>query len=123
MFKICRRCGNLVGMIHNSGAELTCCGEAMQTLKANTVDASNEKHIPVVTVKGSTVEAVVGSVIHPMLPEHSIQWIALETEHGMQRKLLQPGQEPRAVFTLADGDKPVAVYEYCNLHGLWKAEI
>ena len=122
VFKICRRCGNLVGMIHNSGAEMTCCGEPMQTLTANTVDASNEKHIPVVTVNGNTVEAVVGSVTHPMLPEHSIQWIALETEHGMQRKLLAPGQEPKAVFTLTD-DKPVAVYEYCNLHGLWKTEL
>ena len=120
VFKVCRGCGNLV--IAARDCEMTCCGEAMRTLKANTVDASNEKHIPVVTVNGDKVEAVVGSVTHPMLPEHSIQCVVLETEKGYQKKDLNPGEEPKAVFTVTD-DKPVAVYEYCNLHGLWKAEI
>ena len=120
VFKVCRSCGNLV--IAGKDSEMTCCGAAMRTLKANTVDASNEKHIPVVTLEDGRVEAVVGSVIHPMLPEHSIQCIVLETEKGYQKKDLNPGEEPRAVFTVAD-DKPLAVYEYCNLHGLWKADI
>ena len=121
-FKICRRCGNLVGVINDSGAAMQCCGEPMETLNPNTTDAAGEKHVPVVTVADGKVLAKVGSVTHPMLPEHSIQWIALETEQGMHRKKLNPGQAPEAAFQLGD-EKPVAVYEYCNLHGLWKTEI
>ena len=123
VFKICRHCGNLVGMIRDAGVPMSCCGQEMETLKPNTVDASGEKHVPVVAVEGNRVEVKVGSVTHPMLPEHSIQWIALETEHGMQRKLLQPGEAPAAAFLLTEDDKPVAAYEFCNLHGLWKTEI
>lgn len=121
-FYRCRHCGNLVGMIHASGAPMTCCGEEMQELVANTTDAALEKHVPAVTVEGDVVNVVVGSVEHPMLPEHYIQWIYLQTEHGSQRKCLQPGEAPKASFKVVD-DKPVAVYEYCNLHGLWKKEL
>ena len=121
-FKICRRCGNLVGMIRDSGAAMTCCGQEMETLNPNTTDAAGEKHVPAVTVTEDKVIAKVGTVTHPMLPEHFIQWIALETDTGMHRKRLQPGQAPEAEFVL-NGEKPVAVYEFCNLHGLWKTEL
>ena len=118
-FYICRHCGNIVGMIHDAGVPLICCGEKMDQLVANTVDASQEKHVPVVTVDGNEITVNVGSVEHPMIPEHSIVWIYLETEKGGQRKVLNPGDAPTAKFTVID-DKPIAAYAYCNLHGLWK---
>jgi superoxide reductase len=121
-FFICKHCGNLVGMIHDSGVTMVCCGEEMTELVPGVVDASREKHVPVIKIDGNRVTVEVGSVEHPMLPEHYIMWIYLETEHGGQRKALKPGDAPRAVFLLED-DKPVAAYEYCNLHGLWKAEV
>ena len=122
-FYLCRKCGNLIGMVHSSGAEVYCCGEPMQQLKANTTDAAVEKHVPVVEVKGNSVSVRVGSATHPMTEEHFIQWIYLQTEQGAQRKNLTPGSAPEAVFELAGGDKLVAVMAYCNLHGLWAAEL
>ena len=122
-FYRCKHCGNFAMMLHASGAPMTCCGEHMQLVEANTVEASTEKHIPVVTVDGDTVTVAVGSVAHPMVEEHFIQWIYLETEEGGQLKYLAPGQAPTATFKLAEGAKAVAAYEYCNLHGLWKAEL
>lgn len=121
-FFICKHCNNLVGMIHASGVPIICCGEKMEELVVNTVDASQEKHVPFVEVKGNVVEAKIGSVPHPMVPAHYIQWVYLETKHGGQRKALNPGDEPYVKFTLIN-DEPVAVYEYCNLHGLWKKEL
>ena len=109
-------------MIHDAGADLVCCGEKMDVLAPNTVDASNEKHLPVVTVEGNEVTVHVGSVTHPMAPEHFIQWIYLETDKGGMMKQLAPGEAPEAKFTLTD-EKAVAAYDYCNLHGLWKTEI
>ena len=121
-FCICRHCGNLVGMVHDAGVPVICCGEKMEVLNANTVDASNEKHLPVVAVNGNEVTVTVGAVEHPMLPEHFIQWVYLETEKGGMRKALTPGEAPVAKFALVD-DKPVAAYAYCNLHGLWMTKI
>ena len=121
-FFICRHCGNIVGMVVNAGVSITCCGEKMEELIPNTVEASAEKHLPVVTVDGSHVTVNVGSIDHPMLPEHYIEWIYLQTENGGQRKKLNPGDAPEANFLLT-GDKPVAAFAYCNLHGLWKAQI
>ena len=120
-FFICKHCGNLVGMIHASGVPMICCGEKMTALEPNTVDASAEKHVPVIAVDGNTVKVKVGSAAHPMLAEHHIEWIYLATEKGGQRKALNPGDAPEAMFTLID-DKPVAAYAYCNLHGLWMAK-
>ena len=94
----------------------------MTALEAGVVEASREKHIPEVFVRESEVEVVVGSVIHPMSEEHSILWVSLETDKGSHRIDLEVGKEPRAVFALKD-EKPIAVYAYCNLHGLWKKEI
>jgi superoxide reductase len=94
----------------------------MGELKANTTDAAQEKHVPVAEVSGNQVTVKVGSVVHPMTEQHLITWIYLQTEKGGQRKKLAAGEAPEAVFTLHD-DKPVAVYAYCNLHSLWKADL
>ena len=120
-FYRCQHCGNLVTFLHDSGVPVICCGEEMEELRPGTVDASLEKHVPVAETKGAEVHVKVGSAEHPMLAEHFIQWIALETNLGSQVKYLQPGQAPQASFVLAEGEALVAVYEYCNLHGLWKA--
>ena len=124
-FFICKHCGNMVGLINNKGVPLVCCGEKMTELVPNTVEASVEKHLPVVSVAGDsfgTVVIQVGSALHPMTDEHNIAFVYVETERGGQRKCLKTGEEPKAVFTFVD-DKPIAVYAYCNLHGLWKTEI
>ncbi len=121
-FYICEKCGNLVGMINDSGVRMVCCGQKMTKLEAGVVEASREKHIPVVSVDGKTVTVTVGSVEHPMSAEHSILWVYLQTDKGGQRKCLEVGGAPVVTFALAD-EKPVAAYAYCNLHGLWKAEI
>ena len=121
-FYICEHCGNIVGMIHNSGVPMMCCGQKMTKLEAGVVEASHEKHIPVVTVEGNTVRVNVGSVTHPMSEEHHIAWIYLQTNRGGQRKCLDVTGAPEVTFALAD-ETPVAVYAYCNLHGLWMAEI
>ncbi|MBQ8827546.1 MAG: desulfoferrodoxin [Clostridia bacterium] len=121
-FYICEHCGNIVGMVHDAGVPLMCCGQKMTKLEAGTVEASREKHIPIVMVDGNTVKVSVGSVAHPMTEEHSITWVYLQTDRGGQRKCMIPGTEPAVTFALTD-EKPIAVYAYCNLHGLWKADI
>ena len=121
-FYICEKCGNLVGMINASGVPMVCCGQKMTELVPGTVEASREKHIPVAEVIGDTLKVTVGSVEHPMSAEHSILWVYLETENGGQRKCLEVGEAPVVTFALG-GEKPVAVYAYCNLHGLWKTVI
>ena len=122
-FYICEHCGNIIPHVKNSGVPVVCCGQKMKEIIPGTVEASVENHLPVVTVEGNQVIAAVGSVEHPMVEEHFIQWVALETENGSQLKRLVPGEKPQAVFALAEGEKPLAVYEWCNLHGLWKTEL
>lgn len=121
-FYICRHCGNLVQMVHDAGVPMMCCGQKMELLEPNTVEASGEKHLPVATVQGDVVHVEVGATLHPMLEEHSIQWVYLETENGSQLRALKPGQQPVADFAL-HGEKPVAVYAYCDLHGLWMTKV
>ena len=123
MFYRCAHCGKIVSVVVNGGGTLTCCGDEMQLLKANTTDAAKEKHVPAVTVEGNKVGVNVGSVDHPMTPEHYIQFIMIETNLGKQYKGLTPEDKPHAEFVLQEGEKLVAAYEYCNLHGLWKAEV
>ena len=94
----------------------------MKALTPNTSDGAGEKHVPVIKKEGNLITVSVGSVEHPMLEAHYIEWIMLETKQGRQRKTLKPGEKPVSVFALTDGDEAVAAYEYCNLHGLWKAE-
>ena len=121
-FFICKHCGNLTGLIDDKGVSMVCCGEEMTELVPNTVDAAVEKHLPVVTENGSTITVEVGSTAHPMEDAHYITFVYVETERGGQRKSLKPGQEPKLTFSFFE-DKPVVVYAFCNLHGLWKTEI
>lgn len=121
-FYRCSVCGKIIAMVNEVGVDTICCGMPMEEIVANTVDASKEKHVPVFEVKGDTVTVTVGSVNHPMESAHYIEWIAIETEKGNQRKCLKPGDEPRTCFKLCDGDNVKAVYAYCNLHGLWMAK-
>ena len=106
-FYICGHCGNIIAMVEDKGVPVMCCGQKMQELVAGTTEASPEKHIPVYTE-------------HPMLEAHYIQWISLQTNLGNQRKVLKPGDPPKAQFALLPGEEVEAVYAYCNLHSLWK---
>ena len=121
-FYICPHCGNLVEMVNDAGVNPVCCGQKMAALVPNTVEASGEKHIPAVTIQDGIVTVNVGSVDHPMEEVHYIEWVYAKTEKGGQRKFLKSGETPYVTFHLGD-DKAVAVYAYCNLHGLWKAEV
>ena len=121
-FYICSHCGNIVEMVHDAGVIPFCCGQKMNELIPNTVDASGEKHIPAVKVGEGVVEVNVGSVDHPMVDVHWIEWVQLVTNKGSYRKWLNPGEAPNVKFLLSE-EKPVAVYAYCNLHGLWKTEL
>jgi len=133
-FFICKHCGNLIGLMYNKGVPMVCCGEKMAELVPNTVEASAEKHLPFVTVAGNLnipgrpdlktvfINVAVGSVFHPMDEKHNIAFVYVETEFGGQRKCLKTGEEPIVSFAFVE-DKPIAVYAYCNLHGLWKTEI
>ena len=122
-FCICNQCGNLAGMIENKGPKLSCCGQVMSELIANTTEASTEKHIPVINIDNNTVNIQVGSALHPMAKEHYIGWVYLLTTKGGQRKNLDIDSNPIVQFELSEDDKVVAAYAYCNIHGLWKVEI
>lgn len=119
----CEICGNIVTKIIDAGPTLSCCGQDMVELVANTTDAATEKHVPVIAVDGDTVTVTVGEVEHPMTDEHYIQWICLHTQKGVQFATLTPADKPQAVFKVAEGDAPIEAFEYCNLHGLWKASV
>ena len=121
-FLLCRHCGNLVGVLADAGQPLFCCGEEMQELKANTAEASVEKHLPVVKSEGGKVSVSVGSVAHPMSDAHHIAWVYLLTQKGGQRKCLGIDGPAEAEFLLL-ADQAVAVFAYCNLHGLWKTVV
>ena len=151
IFYRCEKCGNIVALIKAGGGTLTCCGQAMTKLQANSTDAAKEKHVPVVTCENGKVKVKVGVVAHPMTAEHYIQWIALVTEDKIEIKYLKPEMEPKAEFdysvayteaiftgendeivpncegspcnfvNIDKSSKDVTVYAYCNLHGLWKS--
>ena len=114
---------SVIMLISGGGVELTCNGKPMSYLKANTTDAAQEKHVPQVTIDGKKITVKVGSVEHPMTEAHLIQWIYLQTKKGGQYVHLTASDKPEAEFIVADGDEPVAAYEFCNLHGLWRADI
>lgn len=120
-YYICKHCGNIVTKLEDHRVPVVCCGEKMTELVPNTTDAAQEKHVPVVSVDGSVVSVAVGSVAHPMTEEHSIRWIALETEKGLSVKWLAPNEAPAAKFVLAEGETVIRVLAWCNLHGLWQA--
>lgn len=125
-FFVCAHCKKIITEMHETKVPLMCCGEKMSELIPGTTDAAVEKHVPVVEVKDNTVHVAVGEVSHPMTDEHYIEWIVLETNLGFHVRKLTPADEPKACFNLCkcNPEKPeevVAVYEFCNLHGLWKA--
>ena len=120
-FYRCEHCGNIIAFAENKGVPVMCCGKKMAELVPNTTEAATEKHLPVIVKnENGTIEIVVGSTLHPMLPEHYIGWVAIETKEGNQRKVLTG--EPKVRFALTEGDELIAAYAYSNLHGLWKTE-
>lgn len=118
----CEHCGNVAVKLFDEGPALVCCGEQMKELVPDSVDASREKHVPVIEM-GETIKVKVGAEEHPMIDTHWITMIVLETNRGFQYVKLNPGDKPEAEFTLAPGEDPVAAYDYCNIHGLWVKEI
>lgn len=120
-FFICTHCGNIVSLVEDAGVPIKCCGENMTELIPGAVEAAVEKHIPVYEVENGLVKVQVGATAHPMLEEHYIMWVSLQTNLGIQRKHLRPGQEPKACFALCEGEEVEAVFAYCNIHGLWKS--
>ena len=125
MFKFykCSKCGSIVLKVNDIGCPPSCCGEKMDLLEPNTVDAAVEKHVPAVECDGAKVTVKVGAVEHPMTDVHYISYIILETSDKFMVKELTAADKPEAVFMMAEGEKSVAAYEYCTLHGFWKAEI
>ena len=119
-FFVCEHCGNIIGVIHDAGVPMMCCGQKMKQLESGVIEARREKHLPVVSVDGNTVTVSVGSVEHPMTEEHYIEWVCIETEHGIQYAHLNPDDKPKAKFSICDGDEVRAVYAFCNQHDLWR---
>ena len=120
-FYICEHCGKIIAVVKESGVPVMCCGQKMKEIIPGTTEAAIEKHIPVYTVENNIVKVNVGEVAHPMLSEHYIEWVSVQTKQGNQRKQLVPGAAPEVCFAICEGDDVEAVYAYCNLHGLWKA--
>ena len=118
-FYKCKHCGKIIAIVNEKPVPTICCGEPMVEMVPNTEDGAHEKHIPVYKLEGNIVHVEVGQVLHPMLEGHYIEWIALETNFGNQRKKLRPGDEPKADFALLPGEKVIRVIEHCNLHGLY----
>lgn len=122
-FYRCNHCGNIIEKIIDSKVPVVCCGEKMVELIPNTSDGAGEKHVPVVEINGNNVVVKVGEVDHPMIPAHYIQWIYVVTTNGIMRKDLTSDHAPKAEFVLEENEKVLEVYEYCNLHGLWKTTL
>ena len=108
-FYICEHCGNIIAMVKDKGVPVMCCGQKMTEIIPGTSDASQEKHVPVYTIDGNLVKVKVGSAEHPMLPEHYIEWVSLQTKYGNQRKVLKPDGKPAVCFAIFDGDEIEAV--------------
>ncbi len=120
-YLFCKHCHNLVQVVNDAGVPIVCCGEPMMELIPNSTDAAGEKHVPIVQRDGNRIHVDVGSTAHPMAEEHHIAWVALVTRQGVQLRYLPHDHAPKTCFSLCDGDEPVEVLAYCNLHGLWKA--
>lgn len=116
----CELCGNIVEVVHGGGADIVCCGQNMTLLTENTVDASKEKHMPVIEIIDGGVTVKVGSVAHPMEEKHYIEWIEIVADGTAYRQFLKPGEAPEAFFPLIP--KSLTAREYCNVHGLWSAK-
>ncbi|HUT98869.1 MAG TPA: desulfoferrodoxin [bacterium] len=116
----CEVCGNVVEIVHGGEGELVCCGQPMKLMEEKTADYKTEKHVPVIEKDADGYTVTVGSTLHPMIPEHYIEWIELHAGEKVMRKWLKPGDEPKAHFCYY-GDAEVWAREYCNVHGLWKS--
>jgi superoxide reductase len=116
----CEICGNIVEVLHTGKGELVCCGEPMKLYEENTIDAALEKHVPVIEKTDNGFKVKIGSVAHPMIEEHHIEWIELIVDGIAYRKFLNPGDEPEAKFCIKAEN--VTAREYCNIHGLWKSQ-
>ncbi len=121
-FFYCKHCKKIIAMVKDSGTPTICCGDEMIELIPSATDGAVEKHVPIIRVEGNLVTVTVGSKNHPMEAQHYIEWILLQTNHGIQKKWLKPGQEPKADFAIFTGEKVEAAYEYCNIHQLWKSD-
>lgn len=121
-FFYCPHCGKIISIVKDSGVETICCGQPMKPLIPGTTDGAKEKHLPVITADKQKITVTVGETLHPSLPEHYIEWILLQTDKGIQQKMLNPGDKPEAEFVTLPDEKIIAAYEYCNLHKLWKTE-
>ena len=118
-FLRCNHCGNIIAYVKNTGVKVSCCGEHMMPLVAKNDDVGNEKHVPVYKKEGKYLVVDVSSVEHPMSEEHHIEWVALVTKNGNQRKVLKPNMKPSVNFLIEEDDEVVELYAYCNIHGLW----
>ena len=121
-FLKCKICGKIVAVVNERNVPTICCGQPMEEMVPNTSDGAVEKHVPVYEIEGNIVHVKVGSVEHPMLDNHYIEWIILETNKGNQRKKLKPGEAPKADFALLPGEEVIRVLEHCNLHGLYASK-
>lgn len=118
-FYRCRHCGNVVIKMVDSKVPVVCCGEPMDEIRPNKTDAAQEKHVPVVERNENILEVMVGAVLHPMTKEHLITNIVLLTDLGYYVRVLKAGDEPKAKFNLLEGENPIEVFAYCNLHSMW----
>lgn len=121
-FYKCSHCGKIIAIVKETGVPVMCCGQVMNEIIAGSTDAAKEKHVPKFIIDNNKVIVTVGDVEHPMTAEHSIEWVSIKTKQGNQRKVLSAGQKPQVTFAICEDDELIAVYAYCNLHGLWKAE-
>ncbi|HOG76171.1 MAG TPA: desulfoferrodoxin [Candidatus Marinimicrobia bacterium] len=117
----CEICGNIVEVLHEGAGELVCCGKPMKLIIENTTDAAREKHVPVIEKIADGYKVSVGSVLHPMIDVHYIEWIELDADGQVFRKYLKPGDTPVAIFNVSAEN--VTAREYCNIHGLWKGTL
>lgn len=121
-FLRCNVCGNIIAYVKNTGAKASCCGQHFEPLIAKQEDQGQEKHVPQYRREDGKLVVNVGDVEHPMSEEHYIEWIALVTKKGNQRKTLEPSSRPQVEFLVENDDEILELYAYCNLHGLWKAK-
>lgn len=121
-FLKCKHCGNIIAYVKNTGVKVSCCGEYLDVLIAKDADVGQEKHVPIYHREGNVLVVNIGDVEHPMSEEHYIEWVALVTKSGNQRKMLQPSTKPEVRFLVNEDDEILELYAYCNLHGLWKSK-
>ncbi len=121
-FYKCSHCGKIIAIVKETGVPVMCCGQVMNEIIADSTDAAKEKHVPKFIIDNNKIIVTVGDVEHPMTAEHSIEWVSIKTKQSNQRKVLSAGQKPQVTFAICEDDELIAVYAYCNLHGLWKAE-